>query len=420
MIRLTNRLFRTNPIVAHAPGPLYQSFQRLCQAAWSQPRRRARCDELTLLTFNTGERPAKPCGVFERSCHRFGMAPVVLGRGARNWRNVAKLRLLAEALKRVRTPYVMAADSCDVLLLDSPAVVLERFKQHFACDLVYNTTGSGCYPDLPEFIRYESSRPMAAVAHGRHWLNAGVWIGRTEFAREYYASLAASPLIPGYEHSEQAVVKREWPKWYPRVQLDYLAIMFQWINEDRGVVQASRPLGGRQRELLRLIRPLGPRLVGAEVGVWDGITSEALLRELPELELWMIDPWRPYGGECKTGELPNEDFQKAKKQAMWWTEFAGRRKHLMLEPSPSSARHFADESLDFAFIDGNHLYESVRDDIIAWWPKIRPGGLLTGHDYDNDKDLDGTWGVRRAVDEFAAGLSCDVTVGEDHVWCVRK
>lgn len=54
---------------------------------------------------------------------------------------------------------------------------------------------------------------------------------------------------------------------------------------------------------------------------------------------------------------------------------------------------FADASLDFVFIDANHSYEAVINDIRAWWPKIRPGGLLAGHDY--------SWtGVARAVHEF--------------------
>jgi hypothetical protein len=88
--------------------------------------------------------------------------------------------------------------------------------------------------------------------------------------------------------------------------------------------------------------------------------------------------------------------------------------------SPRAAAHFADDSLDFAFIDGNHLYKHVRADIYAWWPKIKSGGLLTGHDYGIDLDAENIWGVQRAVDEFADGIDRDVAVGEDGVWWIRK
>jgi predicted O-methyltransferase YrrM len=42
---------------------------------------------------------------------------------------------------------------------------------------------------------------------------------------------------------------------------------------------------------------------------------------------------------------------------------------------------FVDETLDFVFIDGDHQYQSVRADLASWWPKVKPGGILAGHDY---------------------------------------
>lgn len=61
---------------------------------------------------------------------------------------------------------------------------------------------------------------------------------------------------------------------------------------------------------------------------------------------------------------------------------------------------FPDESLDFVFVDADHRYESVTADLRAWWPKIRPGGAMAGHDYDTH------WPeVVRAVDDFF-GVPC--------------
>lgn len=65
--------------------------------------------------------------------------------------------------------------------------------------------------------------------------------------------------------------------------------------------------------------------------------------------------------------------------------------------SLDAAEQFADGSCDFVFIDASHEYEDVLDDLRAWYPKVKAGGLFAGHDYH--------WpGVSRAVNEFAAEL----------------
>jgi predicted O-methyltransferase YrrM len=58
---------------------------------------------------------------------------------------------------------------------------------------------------------------------------------------------------------------------------------------------------------------------------------------------------------------------------------------------------YDDASLDFVFIDGSHDYDSVCKDIDAWLPKVKPNGILAGHDYRYYE------GVRRAVDSKLEG-----------------
>jgi len=55
--------------------------------------------------------------------------------------------------------------------------------------------------------------------------------------------------------------------------------------------------------------------------------------------------------------------------------------------------------LDFVFIDANHMYEPVKEDIEAWYPLIRKDGIISGHDYNGMGDKRRGWGVKRAVDE---------------------
>lgn len=72
-----------------------------------------------------------------------------------------------------------------------------------------------------------------------------------------------------------------------------------------------------------------------------------------------------------------------------------------------AVRWFDDNSLDFVFLDGNHSYEGVKKDITAWLPKIKSGGLISGHDYYNP------CGVKKAVDELLKDFE---TSKESCVW----
>jgi hypothetical protein len=71
---------------------------------------------------------------------------------------------------------------------------------------------------------------------------------------------------------------------------------------------------------------------------------------------------------------------------------------LVVAPSARAARLFAPASVDFVFIDAGHDYQSVLSDLAAWWPRVKPGGVLAGHDYG-----DPAWpGGKQAVDQFFA------------------
>jgi predicted O-methyltransferase YrrM len=89
---------------------------------------------------------------------------------------------------------------------------------------------------------------------------------------------------------------------------------------------------------------------------------------------------------------------------------------LRMGDSHLQAMTFDNESIDLVFVDADHEYEAVKADIAAWWPKVKHGGVLAGHDYDP-----GWPGVERAIRACFAplGLTATVAVG-GAVWCVRK
>ena len=72
---------------------------------------------------------------------------------------------------------------------------------------------------------------------------------------------------------------------------------------------------------------------------------------------------------------------------------------------------------DVVYIDANHSYQAVRDDIAVWYPRITPGGALCGHDYYQEKH----WpGVKRAVDDFISREQLTLTTYADSSWMVLK
>lgn len=76
-----------------------------------------------------------------------------------------------------------------------------------------------------------------------------------------------------------------------------------------------------------------------------------------------------------------------------------------------AANEFEDESVDFIFIDADHKYESVMKDIQAWLPKLKVGGVMSGHDFTQP-----TAGVKRAVEELLPKFK----LGTDEIWTYIK
>lgn len=171
---------------------------------------------------------------------------------------------------------------------------------------------------------------------------------------------------------------------------------------------------------------LDPRqeLRGVEVGVLFGRNSALLLQQLPRLQLAMVDRWAepPAGGSYQASGDVNAFHSAAKFQRLKWraaenTRFAADRRELIQEASPGAAARFEDASQDFVFIDADHSKEGCAADVAAWWPKVKPGGWIGGHDYGHRNPR---WGVTQAVDEFAAGLGLEVERGRDLTWFLRK
>jgi Methyltransferase domain len=162
-------------------------------------------------------------------------------------------------------------------------------------------------------------------------------------------------------------------------------------------------------------------LAGAEIGVFEGHTSALLLRELPQLRLWMVDRWAaPQPGERYWQDpymrgVPQAQMDRALHTALRATDFARDRRVVLIGDLVTAAAGMADGTLDFVFCDADHCAEGTLEAIETWWPKLRPGGLMAGHDLD----YPGFPGVREAVEETARRRKLPWNQGHDYVWYFR-
>lgn len=227
MIR--NLLFDSRPLVVHAQGshevkPLWRPIR---DAFFSRPSRQVPAPkDLTIITCNNGH---EAMGILERSLAHLGLSCMVRGQGIHPWLNSRhKPQVLAEALRDIQTTYTLYADSRDAILLDDPAVLVERFEKGFKADLVFGADRMS-WPPAREFKKFEDAIPEVGGSEFRY-LNGGAWIGRTAFCRELFEEATRTPPLPEVPDSEQGILRKLFQRHHPRVQLDYRCELFMNIG----------------------------------------------------------------------------------------------------------------------------------------------------------------------------------------------
>jgi predicted O-methyltransferase YrrM len=150
-----------------------------------------------------------------------------------------------------------------------------------------------------------------------------------------------------------------------------------------------------------------PGAVFVELGVYMGrslaFMGEAL-RERPDVEIWGVDGWAADQGTSMAGFVAA--FAHHAPAIL-------ERARLVRCDSARAARLFDEATVDFVYIDADHSYEGCLADIKAWLPKVRPGGILAGHDHSEVHYP----GVVRAVREVFGDAATLPGVGP--TWVVR-
>lgn len=226
---LINLLYNSQPLVVHAHGSHSHKphWQPIKEKFFSSPHQYiGQIKDLTILTCNNGH---EAMGLLEKSLDHLGIPYMVRGQGIFPWINSKhKPKVILEATQEIETKYILYADSRDAIFLGNPQIILEKFEHEFSGEMVFSADRFN-WPTIKEFQLFEDSIPEATNSEFRY-LNGGIWIGKTEFCREFFKAVVMTEPATEAPDSEQGILKKLFKNYYPKVQLDYQCKMFQNIG----------------------------------------------------------------------------------------------------------------------------------------------------------------------------------------------
>lgn len=189
------------------------------------------------------------------------------------------------------------------------------------------------------------------------------------------------------------------------------ALILPGVKHTRGYIKPPKKKTNKRFDWLSSIVKQRNYTIGAEIGCSNGRTTGVLLRRCPNVFLYLVDLWSAVPEEVGGGiQYKDWDFARIKNRFDGSIRGYGKRTKVLQGISWDMANKVEDNSLDFIFVDADHEYESVKKDILAWTPKLKERGMISGHDTHFD-------GVMKALKEL---IPSHIEVGIDHCWEAKK
>jgi hypothetical protein len=300
-------------------------------------------------------------------------------------------------------------------------------------------------PDVDLSIQSLGGIGLVRHPSPEHW-NTGVVLCRASAAtEEFWRSVEQSP-ENNSAWMEQAAVNSlardpRFGKLFEALDLEFNSVPGFAMATDPVIVGAhGMPLDERVsllREIVKNVDQMSSRrapelrsrddfaeflnsrtLVGeaVEVGVGRGEFSRAFLDRWQGRLLHLVDPWRHLPNYVDIANVADAGHEARLAEALKRLESHRGRFRVHRTCSLDAALFFDDVSLDFVYLDANHAFEAVWNDLNAWFPKLKSGGVFAGHDFLDGDLPEGQFGVKSAVRKFAAQIGLSVCQTAERTW----
>ena len=153
-------------------------------------------------------------------------------------------------------------------------------------------------------------------------------------------------------------------------------------------------------------------LVGAEIGVQRGVNAKQMLNNFQLKQLVLVDIW---DSEITNPNLLGNAVPASELYEIVKTKFQDIPNIVIHKTfSNVACELYPNNYFDFIYIDASHAYKNVKVDCECWWPKVKGGGIIGGHDYFYYS------GCRRAVDEFVEHNNLNLNSATPDWWVVKS
>ena len=321
----------------------------------------------------------------------------------------------------------------------------EHIWREFVLRLSQNRTvvlggipGGACLEDLEgnniiNMIKYEGEDKLDKTME--YLCNAEMCVS-SQSGPTHLGLLCSTPsYIAGHEEKRHCVKENRLNTFCTfRYLTDYRAIDADTMFSDMDEFIARLRLEQINRPSLNTLSDQ-KNLTGVEIGASYGMNAISMLKNLDIAKLYLVDPYEVYDELEKVRGTQIQEFHDDTYRLMVENLRPYMNRVEIIKEYSENAADKIENELDFVYIDGNHSYEYVKKDLELYYPKVKKGGLVAGHDYNEPEFVndDGSKKteceinhVRKAVDEFFEKLGIEVqsdTCLDDlgnHDWWVVK
>ena len=164
---------------------------------------------------------------------------------------------------------------------------------------------------------------------------------------------------------------------------------------------------------IKVLNSLDRDIVAAEVGVAFGTNMFHMMEKVPRItKYYAVDQWdeyKDYADDCPWGHMDVKMMQSVGEtflDKLNSPDNKNTNKVVLIKKPSETGHHFIEnDSLDWIFIDANHSHKSVYQDCMNYWPKVKKGGVFSGHDWFTDDR--GVNTVRNGIYQFCDEMGID-------------